>query len=111
MKKENISSFGTIITAFLATSCCLAPAIFVIFGVSIGFLGKLTVLAPISPYLLGAGFLMLSYSFWKLYIKKMDCTCIEDIRAKKLGRIILWIGFVVLLFAASFQTIILRLYS
>jgi len=111
MRRENISSLGTILTAFLATSCCIAPAIFVIFGSSIGFLGKLNILEPISPYLLGTAFLMLSYSFWKLYIKKVECTCKEDIRARRLGRIIFWIGFVALIFASSFQTIILRMYS
>ncbi len=111
MKNENFSSLGTIITAFLATSCCLAPAVFVIFGASIGFLGKLTFLAPISPYLLGAAFLMLIYSFWKLYIKKIGCTCKEDFRAQKLGRLIFCIGFVAVIFASSFQTIIARIYS
>ena len=111
MKKENISSLGTIITAFLATSCCLAPAIFVIFGASIGFLGKLTALAPIGPYLLGAAFLMLSYSFWKLYIKKVDCTCKEDLRARKIARGIFWVGAVALVFSASFQSVLIHLYQ
>ncbi len=75
MKKENISSIGTVVAAFLAASCCIGPAIFVIFGTSAGFLGKLAFFETYRAYLLGAGFLMLGFSFWKLFLKKADCTC------------------------------------
>jgi mercuric ion transport protein len=111
MKTINISSIGTVVASFLATSCCIGPAIFVVFGTSIGFLGELSFLMPIKPYLLGAAFLMLGYSFWRLYVKKPDCTCVEDIRARKIARGIFWVGFMALVFAASFQSIILWLYG
>ena len=111
MKSENISNVGTVVASFLAASCCIGPAIFIVFGASVGFLGKLTFFETYRPYLLSAGFLMLGFSFWKLFIKKRNCTCEEDIRSRKIARGIWWFGFGSLIFAASFQTMALWLYG
>ncbi len=111
MKKENISSVGTIIASVLATSCCIGPTIFVVFGTSVGFMGKLAIFEPFQPYFLTAAAAMLSFSFWRLYLKKPDCDCEEDVRAKKIARVILWVGLVLFLFALSFQKILLMIYS
>ncbi len=112
LNKANISSIGTILTSLLVTSCCIGPAIFVIFGASIGFLGGLSFLLPLKPYLLTVAFLILGYSFWRLYMmKKPECACKEDIRARKIARGIFWIGFTVLVFAASFQKVVLWIYG
>ncbi len=111
MKTENISNFGTIVASFLAASCCIGPAIFVVFGASAGFLGKLTFFETYRPYLLGAGFLMLSFSFWKLFIKKPDCKCEADIRSRKIARGIWWFGFGALILAVSFQKALLWIYG
>ncbi len=73
MKSENVSTMGTVVTSFLAASCCLGPAIFVLFGASAGFLGKLSFFEAYRPYLLAAGFVMLGFSFWKLFLKKENC--------------------------------------
>lgn len=84
MKKEHLSNIGTIVVSLLATSCCLGPAIFVVFGTSIGFLGNLSFMEPLRPYFLGAAFLMAGFSFWKLYVRKrIECACEEDIRTRK----------------------------
>jgi mercuric ion transport protein len=111
MQKETVSNLGTILASFLAASCCIGPAIFVIFGTSIGFMGKFAALEPMRPYLLGAGFLMLGYSFWKLYLKKQACNCKADIRARKIARGIFWFGFGALVLATVFQDLILFLSS
>lgn len=111
MKKENISSIGAAITSLLATSCCIGPAIFVVFGTSIGFFGRLSFLGPLNPYLLGVAFLMLGYSFWKLYLKRSDCTCEEDVRVRRIARGVFWIGFLALVFALSFQRVIVWIYG
>jgi len=111
MNKENISSIGTMLASFLAASCCIGPAVFIVFGTSIGILGKLSFLEPMRPYLLGAGFLMLSFPFWKLYVRKPDCNCDADIRSRKIARGIWWLGFASLVFAATFQKAILLVYG
>lgn len=111
MKKENISSMGTILASFLAASCCIGPAVFVVFGTSIGVLGKLSIMEAMRPYLLGAGFLMLCIPFWKLYVRKPDCSCEADVRSRKIARGIWWFGFISLVFAAMFQKAILLVYG
>jgi mercuric ion transport protein len=111
MKTENISNIGTVAAAFLAASCCIGPAIFVVFGTSAGFLGKLAFFEAYRPYLLGAGFLMLGFSFWKLFIKKVDCNCEADIRSHKIARGIWMFGFGSLVLGVSFQKVILLFYG
>jgi mercuric ion transport protein len=111
MKKENLTNAGAILAAFLAASCCVGPAVFVITGTSLGFLGRLSFMERFRPYLLSTAGLMLGYSFWKLYIKKRACDCAEDIRARKIARLILWIGFAALVIAASFQNIVSLIYG
>lgn len=111
VNKTNLSSIGTIPMSLLAASCCIGPAIFVVFGASVGFLGKLTFFAPIQPYLLGVAFIMLGYSFWMLYLKKSDCECKADLGARKIARGIFWVGFILLVFASTFQKVVLWLYS
>lgn len=110
MKKENFSSVGTIITSILATSCCIGPALFVLFGTSTGFLAGLTVFGPFRPYFLAAAAAMLGFSFWKLYLQEPDCRCTEDIRARRIARIIFWIGTLFFLSALSIQRILPLIY-
>lgn len=111
MKKENISGIRTVLASLLAASCCIGPAIFVVFGTSVGFLGRLSFLDPLRPYLLGAAFLMFVYSFYKLYLKRPDCECVESLNTRKAARGIFWVGFAALVFAASFKKIIILLYG
>jgi mercuric ion transport protein len=110
IKKENISSIMAVIISFLAASCCIGPAIFIIFGVSAGFMGNFGVLEVYKPYFLVAGFIMLSFSFWKLYIKNSSCDCKEDIRLQKISRGIFWFGTIMFVFALSFQKILIWIY-
>ena len=111
MKRENISSLGTILTSFFAASCCIGPAIFIVTGTSVGLLSRLSFLEPATPYMLVIAFLMLSYSFWKLYLKKSDCDCGQDVRTRKIARTIFWLGFTSLLIAASFQKVVTWVYG
>ncbi|NOY65668.1 MAG: hypothetical protein GXO97_09805 [Nitrospirae bacterium] len=111
MSKEKYASIGSIIASFLAASCCIGPAVFVLFGTSAGFLGKLSFLERFRPYLLGAALVMLGYSFYNLYVKKPDCTCAEDIRNRRIARGIFWIGLVAVVFSLTFRKLILLIYS
>ncbi len=36
MRKEVISSLGSLVPAFLVSTCCLGPTLYVLFGVSVG---------------------------------------------------------------------------
>jgi mercuric ion transport protein len=111
MKTVNLSSIGTIVASILAASCCIGPAIFVLFGITAGFMGGLDVLVPLSPYFLGAAILLFGFSFWKLYLKRSDCKCEKDFKARKIARGIFWTGAAALLFSVSFQFVLIRLYQ
>lgn len=111
MKTENLSSIGTIIASFLAASCCIGPAIFVIFGTTFGFMGNLSFMESLHPYFNGLAILLFSFSFWKLYLKKPECNCKEDVKSRKIARGILWFGAGAIAISASFQTVLLRIYQ
>jgi mercuric ion transport protein len=111
MSKAKYTGIGSIVASFLAASCCVGPAIFVIFGTSAGFFSKLSFLEKYRPYLLGAAFLMLGYSFVNLYIRKPSCDCAEDIRNRKIARGIFWVGLVAVVFSLTFRKIILWIYG
>lgn len=106
MRKEAVTSTGSIVTALLAASCCIGPAVFVVFGASVGFLGRLAVLAPLRPYFLAAAAILLGYSFWRLYLKRSNCNCVADIRARRLARIIFWVGASLTVFALVFERVL-----
>ena len=111
MKTEKLSGAGIIIASLLATSCCIGPAIFVVFGTSVGFMGGLSIFEPFRPYFLSVAAIMLSFSFWKLYLKQPDCDCEADVRTKKIARIIFWSGTILFLFALLFQKVLFWIYS
>jgi mercuric ion transport protein len=109
MRKENIAGAGTIVAAFLAASCCIGPAVFIVFGVSVGFLGKLAFLEAYSPWFIGTAALLLGYSFYKLYFRPVQCACEEDFRARRISRVIFWIGTASLVFALTFRKVLVFL--
>jgi hypothetical protein len=71
----------------------------------------LSFMESLRPYLLASALLLFGFSFWKLYIKKPECKCAEDIKARKIARWILWIGAVAIIFSASFQSMLIHLYQ
>lgn len=111
MNKANISSLGTIAAALLAKLCCIGPAVFIVSGTSLGFMGGLSFLSPYKNYLLGAAVIMLGYSFRRIYLKKTDCACRENIRSRKIERGIFWLGVAALVFTATFSKILLWIYG
>lgn len=68
--------FGALLSAFLATACCLPPLLFLVFGASFGFLSFLEVLTPfrIPLSLLSLGLLYVS---WRAYTQKCFTCKIE----------------------------------
>ncbi len=68
---------GSIVSAFLATACCLAPFLFLVFGVSMSSLSFLQVLAPYQIYfslLSGAVILYLWYDYFQRVKKQFVCS-------------------------------------
>ncbi|WP_024954560.1 mercuric transporter MerT family protein [Sulfurospirillum arcachonense] len=77
MKEDN--SFFTLIgsaimAAFLASSCCLAPLLFLVFGISVSSLSFLQVLAPYKWVFSLVSIAVIVY-LWYQFLKKDNFTC------------------------------------
>ncbi len=87
--------------AILASSCCILPLAFVLFGVSGAWIGNLTSLEPFKPYFLIATFLLLGAGFWQVYFRaKPDCeegTYCAKPASSTITKTILWSGTVLAL--------------
>lgn len=122
-KKEIISSTISVVSAFIAGSCCVGPALFVIFGTSfstIGFLGS--VFEPYRWLFLSIGYLSIGYSLYKLYdikgqIKKIfgkpaiKCACNESAWAKRLSIGITWFSFTLLVIATFYPLLLAKIFK
>ncbi len=108
MKKETMTSVGAMAAALLAATCCIGPVVFVLFGTSFAFLGKLSFMEAFRPYFLGIAGIMVGYSFWKFFLKKPDCACPADVRIRRISRWIFWVGLVVVLLAVFSKTIMMH---
>ena len=80
-------------------------------GASIGILGSLMVLDSYRPWLLAAGSVMLTYSFFKLYIRKAACACEADVRARRVARILFWSAASLFIVALTYQKVLLLIYG
>ena len=67
---------GAVVTAILASTCCLAPLLFLLFGISVGSLSFLQFFAPYKIYFTISAVLIISY-LWGNYFfvlrKKVVC--------------------------------------
>jgi TusA-related sulfurtransferase len=63
---------GAVITAVLASTCCLGPLLFLIFGVSMGSLSFLHVFAPYRDYFTAAAVIIIIYLWgnWFFRLRK-----------------------------------------
>ena len=62
MKKEDLAVGGAIGASLLIGACCLGPALFLLFGVSIGAIGMLSSLEPYRPFFVVLGGVALVYA-------------------------------------------------
>ena len=67
MKRETLATGSVLGVSFLIASCCLGPALFLLFGVSIGALGWFSTLEPYRPFLIVIGASLLAYAGFRVY--------------------------------------------
>ncbi len=63
---------GSIISAFLASTCCLAPFLFLVFGVSMSSLSFLQVLAPYSIYFSLFAVALITYLWYDYFMRRKE---------------------------------------
>ncbi len=111
--REFLSSTAGILFSFLASSCCIAPTLFVVFGVSVSGLGFLSSLEPYRKLLLIGGYLSVIYSLYRFYFKKssIECACDEPSLAKKIGKVFAWVSLLLLIIASFYPYILAKIYG
>ena len=101
ISKEALATTGVIGAALLAASCCLAPALFIFFGISAGALTQLGVLEPYRPAFIAVGGLCLAAAGWWIYGRRerpaeacADDQCAADSPRQRRTRLLFWISAV-----------------
>jgi len=83
--KDKLLSGGGVITALLASLCCIAPVLAVLVGLG-GIATTFSFLEPLRPYLIGLTVIVLGYAFYKAYKPKknndIECACEPDEKPK-----------------------------
>lgn len=98
ISKETIATTGVIGAALLAASCCLAPALFILFGVSAGALTRFTALEPYRPLFMATGGLCLLAAAWWIYGRRAatptcaDGQCAPHAPRPRRTRLLFWIS-------------------
>ncbi|MFK5882209.1 MAG: mercuric transporter MerT family protein [Sulfurospirillum sp.] len=84
---------GSLVSALLASTCCLAPFLFFVFGVSMSSLSFLQVFAPYSRYFSLISVLLVAY-LWYDYLRHRKDKLMCDTWLSKNYKILLIIGTV-----------------
>ncbi|MBI3124042.1 MAG: mercuric transport protein MerTP [Ignavibacteriales bacterium] len=97
--KDKLLSGGGIITALLASLCCITPVLAVLGGLG-GIATTFSFLEPLRPYLIGLTVIVLGYAFYKTYKPKkendINCICETDDKFKFIkSKKFLWMVIVV----------------
>jgi len=98
MKTNKLFSNSAVVTALLASLCCITPVLAVLGGLG-GIATTFSFLEPLRPYLIGLTVIVLGYAFYKAYKPKkgtdIDCACEDETSGKKINFInskkFLWI--------------------
>lgn len=109
-----LAAAGTLVSAALVASHCLAAIGVLIFGTTIGALSALNILAPFRPCFIAAGFAFWGYGFYLVYFRasaRSDEATRAGACARPLARAraLLWIGLAVLIFATTLPHLALYL--
>lgn len=111
------SSVSAVITAVVASACCIGPLVLAALG--IGGAGLLLKLESYRPYFIGLTLALLGGGFYVTYRKpKMataqvggpECAC-ERPKVHRLGKILLWVATVVVAVALAFPYLAARIFE
>ena len=112
MKKETLATGGAIGLSVLIASCCFAPTLFLVFGVSIGGLGALSALEPYQPYFIGVGVLALGFAGYQIFRPAApntgcaDDACSPDARSRRFTRRFFVVAVVLFAVAAAYPYVL-----
>ena len=93
-KLTKFSSLGSVISAFLASVCCVAPVVFALLGV--GGAGFAVGLEKYRPLFIGIAVVFLGIAFYYTYRKKGTSCEIDSVcptgKGGKFNKVMLWVS-------------------
>ena len=112
MRKEFVSSLGSLVPSFLVSTCCLGPTLYVLFGVSVGGLSVFAPLEPYRPVFILVALVLLGYAFYHLYIRPLQFDCVENGRsALRTSRFLFWIASLIFVTAVLYPLVLPHFFS
>lgn len=110
-----VASAGSVLSAFLASACCVGPLVFALLG--LGGAGLLVKFEPYRPYFLALTFATLGAGFYFTYRKPRlepvsgpACDCPAP-RTNRAGRVMLWVATVLVAGFLAFPSLVPFLFS
>lgn len=96
---------GGIIGAVLAASCCIAPLLLLMLGVSGAWIGNLAALEPLKPYFTAVAAAFIGLGFWQVYFRpKPECAegsyCARP-QSSIVAKTVLWIATALIVLALT----------
>ncbi len=73
-EKEDLAVGGAFGASLLIGACCVVPALFLLFGISVGGLGMLARLEPYRPIFIAVGGGALLYAGWRAWRPALPAT-------------------------------------
>jgi mercuric ion transport protein len=116
-KKETWAVLGSIGASLAIASCCLAPTLFLLFGVSVGILGSLSALEPLRPWFIAIGGGALSYAVWRTWRPTSvsfgapcsDADCFQDASPRRRTRWLVAVAFALYVLAIAYPWVVATL--
>ncbi|MCW9032607.1 MAG: mercuric transporter MerT family protein [Rhodospirillales bacterium] len=104
-QSKNWLATGGIISAILASSCCIAPLMFVTVGISGAWIGNLTALEPYKPYFAAVALIFIGLGFWYVYFKNKPA-CVEGSycarpQTSRTTKTVLWLATLLVLLSIT----------
>ena len=91
---------AAILTAIVASVCCVGPLVLLALGISGAWIGNLTAFEPYRPVFIGVTVLFFGLAFRKLYLLPQSCTagvvCADPLALRR-QRIVFWAATVLML--------------
>ena len=104
--RQSINISGIVLSSLPAVTCCIGPAVLLLTGASISFLGQLSFLEPFRPYFLLTGAVFLVIAFWTTFVKKKACSCPTDHRKVLIAQIVTVGGLLLFIISLFFTQIV-----
>ncbi|MCZ7614554.1 MAG: mercuric transporter MerT family protein [Ignavibacteriaceae bacterium] len=85
MKTNKLFRNSAIVTALLASLCCITPVLAILGGLS-GIASTFSFLEPLRPYFIAFTAIILGYAFYNVYKPnktEIDCDCVTEDKANK----------------------------